>query len=97
MKFKMEMWDKSADSGSSIAIRLSDYAVDDQILGHEGEPSPNGPSVTIINILDVVRRVRAWRMCCKYDFSVVCIRYDIAETPVSKGFRIKKNGAILFE
>jgi hypothetical protein len=43
-----------------MTCRLSDYAVDDEILGHEGEPSTNGPSLTVINILDVVRRVRAW-------------------------------------
>ena len=43
-----------------MTCRLSDYAVDDETLGHDGEPSTNGPSITIINILDVVRRVRAW-------------------------------------
>ena len=37
-----------------------DYAVGDEILGHEGEPSTDGSSLTIINILDVVRRVKAW-------------------------------------
>lgn len=43
-----------------MTCRLSDYAVDDEILGHEGAPSTDGSSLTIINILDVVRRVRAW-------------------------------------
>jgi hypothetical protein len=42
-----------------MTCRLSDYAVDDEILGHEGEPSTNAPPLTRINILDVVRRVRA--------------------------------------
>jgi translation initiation factor RLI1 len=43
-----------------MTCRLSDYAVDDEILGNDGEPSGNGSYLTIINILDVVRRVRAW-------------------------------------
>jgi len=42
-----------------MTCRLSDYAVDDEILRHEGEPSTDGTSLTIINVLDVVRRVRA--------------------------------------
>jgi uncharacterized protein YhaN len=42
-----------------ITCRLSDYAVDGEILASEGEPSINGSSPRIINILDVVRRVRS--------------------------------------
>jgi hypothetical protein len=42
-----------------MTCRLSDYVVDGEILGHDGEPSGNGSCLTIINILDVVRRVRA--------------------------------------
>ena len=35
-------------------------------------------------------------MCCNYDFSAVCIWYDIAERPVNKGFQVKQTGLILF-
>jgi hypothetical protein len=42
-----------------MTCRLSDYALDDEILGRKGNLSTKGPSLTIINILDVVRRVRA--------------------------------------
>jgi DNA repair exonuclease SbcCD ATPase subunit len=41
-----------------MTCRLSDYAVDDEINSREGEPFTNGSPLKIINVLDVVRRVR---------------------------------------
>jgi len=40
-----------------MTCRLSDYAVDDEALGHQGEPPVDRASLTIVNILDVVQRI----------------------------------------
>ncbi len=60
--FRKQVRQSVCEHGHQVIVmtcRLSDYAVDEEIVGHEGESSTNGPAVTIINILDVVRRVRA--------------------------------------
>ena len=43
-----------------MTCRRSDYALDDEVLGHELKPPTDGPPLTLINVLDVVRRVRTW-------------------------------------
>jgi hypothetical protein len=61
--FRKQVRNSVSEHGHQVIVitcRLSDYAVDDEILGHEGAPSADGSTLTIINILDVVRRVRAW-------------------------------------
>ena len=42
-----------------LTCRLADYVVDEEAPGQPQEPTADGTSLTIVNILDVVRRVRA--------------------------------------
>jgi hypothetical protein len=41
-----------------MTCRPSDYVAADEIFRHEGPVSADGPTLTIINVLDVLRRVR---------------------------------------
>ena len=40
-----------------MTCRLSDYAVDDEALGHPGELLVDRASLTVVSMLDVVRRI----------------------------------------
>ena len=58
--FRKQVRNSVCEHGHQVIVmtcRLSDYAVDDEALGHQGEPPVDRASLTIVNILDVVQRI----------------------------------------
>ena len=58
--FRKQVRQSVCEHGHQVIVmtcRLSDYAVDDEALGQQGEPPVDRASLTIVNILDVVQRI----------------------------------------